>query len=267
MASTLIKRPYLGRIDARPNDCCKFVRKAGIPPGNAFASWRLGQSYGGVDGPLRCLSVLCTESAFCQIVPGPWHVVYRLCLQDRGRIVGRHLPPQHPRCKTTIAGTSRIKRPPTLRRPPPSIRKSHCRSHVTPPQLIFVKQSLNNLKASVTDIKETCDTMQAHTKAAYLQISQSLADAGLLQSRRDQIGTKHTILSAFQKAFTLPDEQVLILTSVTEPVDQSFFQVFDKVKSIHSNCQSLLTTENHRAGYPKPGFCSNWRAGLRLWNR
>jgi conserved oligomeric Golgi complex subunit 6 len=91
--------------------------------------------------------------------------------------------------------------------------------------------------------------MQAHTKAASLQISRSLADADLLQSRRNQIGSKHTILSAFQKSFTLPEEQIDILTSATEPVDERFFQVFDKVKTIHGNCQSLLTTDNNRAGY------------------
>lgn len=114
-------------------------------------------------------------------------------------------------------------------------------------------QSLVNLKASIADIQDTCNIMQAHTKAASLQISRSLADADLLQSRRSQIGTKHTILSAFQNSFTLPEEQIAILTSATEPVDERFFEVFDKVKTIHSNCQSLLTTDNNRAGYSQ--FC------------
>ena len=91
--------------------------------------------------------------------------------------------------------------------------------------------------------------MQAHTTAASLQISRSLADAELLQSRRDQIGTKHMILSAFQKSFTLPDEQIALLTSVSEPVDEKFFEIFDRVRTIHSNCQSLLTTDNNRAGF------------------
>lgn len=91
--------------------------------------------------------------------------------------------------------------------------------------------------------------MHTHSAAASLQISRSLADAELLQSRRDQIGTKHTILSAFQKTFTLPEEQIMLLTSATEPVDERFFEVFDTVKRIHSNCQSLLTTDNNRAGY------------------
>jgi hypothetical protein len=90
--------------------------------------------------------------------------------------------------------------------------------------------------------------MRAHTNAASMQISRSLADADLLQSRREQIGTKHTMLSAFQKCFTLPDEQTISLTSATEPVDQRFFEAFDKVKTIHSNCETLLTTDNNRAG-------------------
>jgi conserved oligomeric Golgi complex subunit 6 len=92
--------------------------------------------------------------------------------------------------------------------------------------------------------------MEAHANAASLQVSRSLADADLLQSRRDQIATKHMILSAFQKTFTLPDEQIAILTASSEPVDDKFFQIFDKVKAIYSNCQSLLTTDNNRAGYP-----------------
>ena len=90
--------------------------------------------------------------------------------------------------------------------------------------------------------------MQAHANEAAFQISRSLADADLLQSRRDQIRTKHTILSAFQRTFTLPEEEFAILTSPSEPVDDKFFQVFDRVKRIHSNCQSLLTTDNNRAG-------------------
>jgi conserved oligomeric Golgi complex subunit 6 len=91
--------------------------------------------------------------------------------------------------------------------------------------------------------------MKAHTSAASVQISQSLADAGLLQSRRDQIGAKYRILSAFQQSFTLPDEEISILTTASEPVDERFFEIFQRVKSIHSNCQSLLTTDNNRAGY------------------
>jgi conserved oligomeric Golgi complex subunit 6 len=111
--------------------------------------------------------------------------------------------------------------------------------------------------------------MQAHTKAASMQISQSLADAELLQSRRDQIGIKHTILSAFQKTFTLPEEQIVILTSATEPVDQSFFEAFERVKSIHSSCQALLTTEHNRAGFElsRIWFGADFWVGLRLWNR
>ena len=113
---------------------------------------------------------------------------------------------------------------------------------------ILVK-SLDNLKANVAQVTETCKIMQLHTTAAAMQISRSLADAELLQSRRDQIGTKHTILSAFQDVFTLPEEQIILLTSTSEPVDERFFDIFDKVKTIHSSCQSLLTTENNRAGY------------------
>lgn len=94
--------------------------------------------------------------------------------------------------------------------------------------------------------------MQAHTAAASLQVSRSLADADLLQSRRDQIGMKYVILSAFQKSFTLSDNQTLLLTSVSEPVNENFFEIFDRVRMIHSNCQSLLTTENNRAGFLHP---------------
>jgi conserved oligomeric Golgi complex subunit 6 len=91
--------------------------------------------------------------------------------------------------------------------------------------------------------------MQAHTNAATAQISRSLADAGLLQSRRHQIGIKYKILSAFQKSFTVPEDEIRILTSSDSPVDERFFEIFQRVKSIYSNCQSLLTTDNNRAGF------------------
>ena len=94
--------------------------------------------------------------------------------------------------------------------------------------------------------------MQAHTKAASVQISRSIADAEILQSRREQIGTKHAMLSAFQQCFTLPEEQIVLLTSASESVDKQFFDSFDRVKAIHSSCQSLLTTENNKVGYVCP---------------
>ena len=90
--------------------------------------------------------------------------------------------------------------------------------------------------------------MQAHVNAATLQISRSIGEADLVQSRRQQINKKHTLLTAFKDCFTLPDEQVLLLTSSLDPVDHRFFEVFERVKTIYSNCQSLLTTDNSRAG-------------------
>lgn len=100
------------------------------------------------------------------------------------------------------------------------------------------------------DVQKSCEVMKAHIKSASAQISRSITDADLLQSRRQQIGTKHAVLSAFQRCFTLPEEQIILLTSTSEPLDSRFFEAFDHAKSIHLSCKSLLTTENNRAGYP-----------------
>jgi conserved oligomeric Golgi complex subunit 6 len=92
-------------------------------------------------------------------------------------------------------------------------------------------------------------TMQAHSKAAFLQISRSIGETDLVQSRREQINAKHSILVAFRLCFNLPEEQILLLTAASAPMDERFFDAFERAKTIHSNCQSLLTTENSEAAY------------------
>jgi conserved oligomeric Golgi complex subunit 6 len=118
----------------------------------------------------------------------------------------------------------------------------------TPSNWSLKTETLNVLRSNVRDIRSSCSTMQAHVKAASLQITRAIGEADLVQSRKEHINRKHAILTSFENCFLLPEEQVVLLTSSLEPVDARFFLAFEAVRKIHSNCQSLLTTDNNKAG-------------------
>jgi hypothetical protein len=48
--------------------------------------------------------------------------------------------------------------------------------------------------------------------------------------------------------FTLSDQEIKILSTMSEPVDNEFFDALQHLQQIHSDCQLLLTTKNQTAG-------------------
>lgn len=56
------------------------------------------------------------------------------------------------------------------------------------------------------------------------------------------------MLNAFNKHFILPDEELMALTSTTEPVNETFFAVLARVKQVHADCKVLLGGENQKLG-------------------
>lgn len=75
-----------------------------------------------------------------------------------------------------------------------------------------------------------------------------LEEASALMAQKKETETKQQLLEAFSKHFLVPEEDLLVLTSAEEPVDERFFDVLARVKQVHHDCEVLLGGENQRLG-------------------
>jgi hypothetical protein len=75
-----------------------------------------------------------------------------------------------------------------------------------------------------------------------------LEEAAALMKQKKETETKQQLLEAFSKHFLIPEEDILVLTSAEEPVDERFFDVLARVKQVHHDCEVLLGGENQRLG-------------------
>ena len=67
-------------------------------------------------------------------------------------------------------------------------------------------------------------------------------------AQRSETETKQQILDVFKQHFILSDEDLTILTSSAEPVNDKFFSLLARVNQIHKDCEILLGSENQRLG-------------------
>lgn len=91
--------------------------------------------------------------------------------------------------------------------------------------------------------------MREHVSAASSETAPILDEASALMAQKKQVQVKEHLLQTFTEHFVVSEEDIITLTSSVEPVDDRFFQVLSHVKTIHGDCQVLLTNENQRAGY------------------
>lgn len=91
-------------------------------------------------------------------------------------------------------------------------------------------------------------SMQTHIAAASGETAPTLEEAAQLLFQKQDVEIKEALLSAFTAHFVVSEEDVLILTSSAEPLDDRFFEILSRVKGIHSNCEILLAGENQRVG-------------------
>ena len=66
--------------------------------------------------------------------------------------------------------------------------------------------------------------------------------------QKQEVETKQKLLDAFRKHFLIDDDDIAALVSPAKPVNEQFFQVLDRVKQVHGQCEVLLGGENHRLG-------------------
>ena len=90
--------------------------------------------------------------------------------------------------------------------------------------------------------------MRQHIVAARQENAPVLEEASTLLSQKEEIETKKQLLEAFNKHFIISEDDLLVLTTTTEKVDDRFFAVLNRIKQIYADCQVLLGSENQRLG-------------------
>lgn len=90
--------------------------------------------------------------------------------------------------------------------------------------------------------------MRRHLAAARQENAPVLDEVSMLLGQRNELETKKQLLDAFNKHFIISDEDLQVLTTTSDNVDESFFAILKRVKQVHSDCQVLLGTENQRLG-------------------
>ena len=112
----------------------------------------------------------------------------------------------------------------------------------------LVSDQLRRVGAMIANLNKCCEDMREHIDAAHEETAPILVEAAELMDRRRQIESKQKVLGAFNKHFIVSAEDLAILTSSTEPVDDRFFEVLKRVKKIYLDCQLLLGSEDQRLG-------------------
>lgn len=90
--------------------------------------------------------------------------------------------------------------------------------------------------------------MRKHILLAKQDTTPVLEEASALMGQKKDTETKQQLLEAFTKHFIISDEDLLVLTSAEEPINDHFFDVLAKVKQVHRDCEVLLEGENQRLG-------------------
>ncbi|KAL8735571.1 MAG: hypothetical protein Q9166_000740 [cf. Caloplaca sp. 2 TL-2023] len=111
-----------------------------------------------------------------------------------------------------------------------------------------VAEQLRRIGSTVSSLKACCEDMRRQVAAAHRENAPVLDEASALLAQKEDLGKKTQLLNACNKHFTLPEEELMALTSTTEAIDAHFFAVLARTKQIHADCQVLLGSENQRLG-------------------
>ena len=75
-----------------------------------------------------------------------------------------------------------------------------------------------------------------------------LEEAATLAAQKGEIETKQQLIRAFKEHFVISEEDRLLVTSSTGPLDERFFSVMDRLKQLAKECEILLAAEDQTLG-------------------
>lgn len=92
------------------------------------------------------------------------------------------------------------------------------------------------------------DLMKMQVSAAHGETLPALTEASTLLEKRRQIERKREIVGKIRSHFMLSEDELLLLSSSAEPVDDAFFSALEHGKQILQECEALLAFEKQTLG-------------------
>jgi hypothetical protein len=114
--------------------------------------------------------------------------------------------------------------------------------------LLSTHQHLRRIDFTIASLNKRCAEMRQHVAAARHDNAPILEDATTLMAQRQDLTYKSELLRAFNRHFIISENDLGILTTNAESVDDNFFRVLTRIKQIHHDCQVLLGADNQRLG-------------------
>ncbi|KAL8831731.1 MAG: hypothetical protein Q9191_000702 [Dirinaria sp. TL-2023a] len=111
-----------------------------------------------------------------------------------------------------------------------------------------VAQQLRQIGSTLSSLNDCCETLRQHLAAARRDNAPIIDDASTLLAQRQDSDTKRQLLSLFQSHFVVSEDDLRLLTTNTDNINDDFFRVLARVKQIHNDCRVLLGAENQRLG-------------------
>ncbi|KAI8892956.1 oligomeric Golgi complex subunit 6 [Globomyces pollinis-pini] len=101
---------------------------------------------------------------------------------------------------------------------------------------------------AIEGLSDECRQMEMTLDKAYQDTSEILKVTSDLKQQSDDCDVKKVIAAAFIQKFTLPSNDIKLLTSSSEPITMSFFEALERLQQIHQDCKVLLIADQQNAG-------------------
>ncbi|RGB24939.1 oligomeric Golgi complex subunit 6 [Rhizophagus diaphanus] len=111
-----------------------------------------------------------------------------------------------------------------------------------------ITEQLAVIESEVKSMNTFCNEIEKSLESANRQIAVLLEQSDSLKSQRETCKTRKILIDAFLKRFTLSEKEVTVITSPNSIIGQEFFDALKHLQQIHGDCDTLLITENQRAG-------------------
>ncbi|KAH8107098.1 oligomeric complex COG6 [Cristinia sonorae] len=106
-----------------------------------------------------------------------------------------------------------------------------------------VDKQLDALQGHIASMRTRCDEAQNQLTKTNESCKSLLDRAGSLREQRQEVTTKHSIVSLFLNRFTLTSEEAEAITSRDVPVSKRFFSAMSKAERIREDCRVLMAGE------------------------
>lgn len=111
-----------------------------------------------------------------------------------------------------------------------------------------VAEQLKRIGSVISTLNRTCEEMRKHINLAKQDTVPVLEETSALMKQKEETEMKQLFLDAFTEHFIVPEEDLLVLTSPEEPINDRFFYVLARVKQVYRDCEVLLGGKSERLG-------------------